>query len=315
MRLFPPQRLGVTLVEVLAAIGIMGIGMLAILVLFPLGAMSMARALKDDRCGAIAWNADSLCTALDYRNDPQVKPILEKTYTPPVPGALPPDPLGPGYPVFIDPHYNLAGAIPETTLGPAPNPQPVQYLAYPNIRRVTPQKLLALGNPAAILEARERLFCFNDDMGFSVNGYPKEHSDGRYTWSYLVRRLQSSLPSSTEVTVVVYSGRPTEMPMAEEVYAVTPEDTTAVRLSWVPGQEEPPLRKGHWLLDTTYEVRTRGGVNYGSVHAQFYRVVDVARLSANTLLVEVQPPLRHSNVSQMQLLKGAIEVFDRGAAR
>ena len=315
MRLFPPQRLGVTLVEVLAAIGIMGIGMLAILVLFPLGAMSMARALKDDRCGAIAWNADSLCTALDYRNDPQVKPILEKTYTPPVPGALPPDPLGPGYPVFIDPHYNLAGAIPPTTLGPAPNPQPVQFLAYPYIRRVTPQKLLALGNPAAILEARERLFCFNDDMGFSVNGYPKEHSDGRYTWSYLIRRLQSSLPSSTEVTVVVYSGRPTEMPMAEEVYAVTPEDTTAVRLSWVPGQEEPPLRKGHWLLDTTYEVRPRGGVNYGSVHAQFYRVVDVARLNANTMLVEVQPPLRHNNVTQMQLLKGAIEVFDRGAAR
>ncbi|MFQ3594069.1 MAG: prepilin-type N-terminal cleavage/methylation domain-containing protein [Gemmataceae bacterium] len=314
------QRQGVTLVEVLAAIGIMGIGMLAILVLFPLGAMSMARALKDDRAGTIAWNADSLCTALDYRNDPQVLPRLGGNYTPPSPlgGPVAPgpsDPLGAGYPVFIDPHYNLAGAIPATTLGPSPNPDPKNFLAYPNIPRVTPQRLLSLANPVAILQARERLFCFNDDMGFSVNGYPKEHSDGRYTWAYLVRRLQSALPSSTEVTVIVYSGRPIELPQAEDVYAVVPEDTTAVRLSWVPGQEEPPLRNGHWLLDTTPSVRPRAGVNYGTVNAQFYRVMDVSRVNANTLRVEVQPPLRATNVSQMMLLKGAIEVFERGAAR
>jgi hypothetical protein len=217
--------------------------------------------------------------------------------------------------VFIDPHYNLAGAIAPTTLGPSPNPQPQNFLAYPNIPRVTPQRLLGLGNAGAIIEARERLFCFNDDMGFSVNGYPKEHSDGRYTWAYLVRRLQSGLPSSTEVTVIVYSGRPIELPQAEETYAVTPEDTTAVLMSWVPGQEEPPLRKGHWLFDTTPNVRPRGGVNYGSVNAQFYRVMDVSRVNANTMRVEVQPPLRHTNVSQMMLLKGAIEVFERGAAR
>jgi hypothetical protein len=228
--------------------------------------------------------------------------------------------------VFIDPHYNLAGAITPTTLGPSPNPQPRDYLAYPNIRRVTPQKLLALGNAAAIIEARERLFCFNDDMGFSINGYPKEHSDGRYTWCYLLRRLQSGLPSSTEVTVIVYSGRPIELPQAEETYSVTREsvdptaippvlDPTAVLLSWVPGQEEPPLRKGHWLFDTTPNVRRRGGVDYGTVNAQFYRVMDVSQVNANTVRVEVQPPLRHTNVSQMMLMKGAIEVFERGAAR
>ena len=314
------QRRGVTLVEVLAAIGIMGIGMLAILVLFPLGAMSMARALKDDRAGTIAWNADSICTAMDYRNDPQVLPALGSNYTPPSPlgGATAPgpsDPLGAGYPVFIDPHYNLAGAIAAKTLGPSPNPQPRDYLAYPNIRRVTPQKLLALANAPAIIEARERLFCFNDDMGFSINGYPKEHSDGRYTWAYMLRRLQSGLPSSTEVTVIVYSGRPIELPQAEETYSVTPEDTTAVLLSWVAGQEEPPLRKGHWLFDTTPNIRPRGGVNYGTVNAQFYRVMDVTQVNGNTMRVEVQPPLRHTNVSQMMLLKGAIEVFERGAAR
>jgi prepilin-type N-terminal cleavage/methylation domain-containing protein len=40
---------GVTLVEVLVAIMLAGIGLLALLTLFPLGALSMAQAIKDDR--------------------------------------------------------------------------------------------------------------------------------------------------------------------------------------------------------------------------------------------------------------------------
>jgi hypothetical protein len=49
-----PGRFGVTLIEVLSAIFVTGIGLLAILVLFPLGALSMAQAIKDDRTAAIA---------------------------------------------------------------------------------------------------------------------------------------------------------------------------------------------------------------------------------------------------------------------
>ena len=44
------SRPGTTLVEVLVAIFVMGIGCLAILAMFPLGAMNMARSIKDDRC-------------------------------------------------------------------------------------------------------------------------------------------------------------------------------------------------------------------------------------------------------------------------
>jgi prepilin-type N-terminal cleavage/methylation domain-containing protein len=40
---------GITLTEVLVAIFIMGIGLLALLSLFPLGALTMAQAIKDDR--------------------------------------------------------------------------------------------------------------------------------------------------------------------------------------------------------------------------------------------------------------------------
>jgi len=51
------SRSGVTLVEVLVAILITGVGLLALLTLFPLGALSMARAVRDDRAAAVAASA------------------------------------------------------------------------------------------------------------------------------------------------------------------------------------------------------------------------------------------------------------------
>jgi hypothetical protein len=51
---------GVTLVEVLTAIFLMGVGLLALLTLFPLGALSMAQAIKDDRAREIAVQATAL---------------------------------------------------------------------------------------------------------------------------------------------------------------------------------------------------------------------------------------------------------------
>lgn len=59
-RLQRRPRRAVTLVEVLVAIFIMGIGLLALLTLFPLGALSLAQSVKDDRAGAIAKKAQAL---------------------------------------------------------------------------------------------------------------------------------------------------------------------------------------------------------------------------------------------------------------
>lgn len=51
------RRSAVTLTEVLVAIFIMSIGLMALLTLFPLGAIQMGQAIKDDRCGNAAYNA------------------------------------------------------------------------------------------------------------------------------------------------------------------------------------------------------------------------------------------------------------------
>lgn len=50
-------RPGVTLIEVLLAIFITGVGLLALLTLFPLGVLRMAEAIKDDRAAALAVEA------------------------------------------------------------------------------------------------------------------------------------------------------------------------------------------------------------------------------------------------------------------
>ena len=89
-----PARPGITLVEVLAAIFIMGVGLLALLTLFPLGALSMARAVRDDRAAAIAANAAATATALDLRNDPNVVAVPRRARPPgilrlPVPAFTP----------------------------------------------------------------------------------------------------------------------------------------------------------------------------------------------------------------------------------
>jgi Tfp pilus assembly protein PilV len=53
-------RGGVTLVEVLVAIFITGVGLLALLVLFPLGVLNLAQAIQDDRVPALAADAATL---------------------------------------------------------------------------------------------------------------------------------------------------------------------------------------------------------------------------------------------------------------
>jgi Tfp pilus assembly protein PilV len=58
------RRRAVTLVEVLVAIFLMAIGLMAILSLFPLGAAQMAQALKDQRCAEAATNADAMARVI-----------------------------------------------------------------------------------------------------------------------------------------------------------------------------------------------------------------------------------------------------------
>jgi hypothetical protein len=66
-------RSGATLTEVLVAIFVMAIGLLALLTLFPLGALSMAQAIKDGRTAQSSKNAFAIAEALNIHKDPFVQ--------------------------------------------------------------------------------------------------------------------------------------------------------------------------------------------------------------------------------------------------
>src|SRR5438093_7745538 len=72
-------RTGATLTEVLVAIFVMAIGLLALLTLFPLGALSMAQAIKDDRTAHAAKNAFAISQALSFQSDPTILDVRVPT--------------------------------------------------------------------------------------------------------------------------------------------------------------------------------------------------------------------------------------------
>jgi Tfp pilus assembly protein PilV len=184
-------RRGITLLEVLTAIFIMGIGLLAILTLFPLGALSMARAVRDDRAAAIAANAAALAISMDLRNDTAVTTALAAN------GA----PEGPGHPVLVDPAYRTS--LSSTNLGSATG-----TTATVGITRVSP-------NYATTTQSIARWFTFQDEIRFEKTGQPVGSTTsvtrpGTYSWSYLLRRPRPNSADLVELSVIVYASRATD---------------------------------------------------------------------------------------------------------
>src|SRR5438132_8659794 len=95
------NRSGVTLIEVLVSIFVTAIGLLAILALFPVGAFSMATAIKNGRCVQASINAKALANSARIWQD---SPLTSQFTSP---GGLPPLPpsafifsyTGPSYPI------------------------------------------------------------------------------------------------------------------------------------------------------------------------------------------------------------------------
>jgi hypothetical protein len=111
------RRPGTTLLEALIAIFVMGVGLLSLLVLFPLGALSMAEANKNSRTAQAAQNATAVAEATNVRHDAlpplaNVNPVFQAPpNSPPAPVQFPPHVLD----VFINPNQPL----PNRPLAPA----------------------------------------------------------------------------------------------------------------------------------------------------------------------------------------------------
>lgn len=241
-------RHGVTLTEVLVAIFIMGIGLLSLLTLFPLGALQMAQAIHDDRCTHAAINARAMANMVvpytpgaskyTLKDDPYtVFPYYAMAaynplyaYAPPNTPAgyiVPPPDDGPSYAVYIDPiGVKLTAGTPPATLPPnAPAPAPPWVInnpagatvgklgSYPGFPRVCPSFI-----DVNSFQALGRWCMMPDDLQFVENGTPnlttvQIQRERRYSWAWLCRQVrrndkQAPTPLGVDMTVVVYDRRP-----------------------------------------------------------------------------------------------------------
>ena len=287
------RRPALTLMEVLITMLIMAVGMLALLVLFPVGAMSMAQALEDDRCASAASMAEHHAIAMNVRTDPLVLTAFATTGS-----ALPPGYMGPSYPVFVDPYAVLNGLTQLSSVTSSG-----QGIVGPSsvIQRTTVSY-------APTSQLIDRWFSLPNDTTFTSAGIPDLSSGfvdrGReYTWAYMVNSSKRGFRKrSMSLLSFTANGQPRSLTQ-ETTYAATGlQGTNTITLGTVAGQT---FKRGTWLLDMT-------PVGTALIPAaQFYRVINVSANGNGTTTMDVQSNLANP-VSQVVVMDNVSEVFTKG---
>jgi hypothetical protein len=305
------QRPGITLIEVLVAIFIAAIGTLSLLVLFPLGALNMARALRDDRCAQAGINGSALIDVLGYRTDgiPSSGTIT--------PGSIADQLINSANPVYIDAigtQVILGGTVASPNLyvgglGAAA----AANAPLPGIQRMTPSFITSA-------TMANRFFRLQDDITYNSLGAADTtggfiNRGGRYSWAYMVRPPASVYSAGiADVSIVVYDSRPTGRAGGESCYLPAqnpaggtnyPVGSTSIIIQYsgtplpITGsayytQSAPPLRRGSWILDASKRDSANDPASIGNIHSFFYRVVDVTDVSTSTqslMQVDLETPL------------------------
>ncbi len=329
------RRPGVTLMEVLVAITICSIGLLALLTLFPLGALEMAQSIKDDRCGHIKHNIAAIANIWGIRSDPDNQLAMLNPG-----GGLPvldPANISQGdslsYPVLVDPNgwmanYNAGdpnwtdwvagrpGLTPRrTTLrelhptkspdlrytGTAPYVIDPQYMKRQRLRwAVSLDDLLFPREDEANIDKP----C-PDSILLPVPQTSAYERNPRYSYGFLLQMPKVRLPGTVDLTVVIYSNRPIDDARTGETpySAYFSAATNTISLSWGPTETAPDIGIGTWLLDAGMAPLPRG---------RFHRVVGVTVTGPNSMDVEVLNPPTHDGPGIVVVMDSVIEVYDRG---
>ncbi len=288
-------RAGVTLIEVLLAIFIMAIGLLALLTLFPVGAVSMAQAIRDDRVAQGAQQATAYANALNFRND--TAPGLQAAFVSNGTINLRSNYIGPSLPVYVDPWGMRIGTL--GNLGPVVRTD----LSYTLNSRPNTFRYCAL----------------QDELTYLDNGTPDLSSglqrEPKTTWAYWLRRPSNTTPNVVEMWVVVYSGRNLSLGSAEtQVNNVSPTAATDPTSVIVPGTVD--IRRNMWIVDVTVNNPAGGAANaanarnLGPIQGGWYRVVDTQDSPFGTQL-DLQPKPAVP-MTQLVIMEDVVEVFYKG---
>ena len=344
-------RVGLTLTEVLIAMFVMAIGMIAIFTLFPLGAIKIGQALKDDRCSQTATQADAYMRSY-WRSEVVRKIQAGQQVTEPFYGAmgaanapLTPPASGytgtvggptPSFPVLIDPlgYQSRSGGDQRQVAATMRSSNPIA-----GVYLLPRRQLLAVTTPATAL----RVAGMTDDLTFAPNGSVLATAtepmtrQGRYTWAALVQRVNSTQrDTEANLTVLVFDGRSrlpalsSTNPAYNDEAMLTPVDplTAGALTATIAGgttrqitvaapartADDPLLvREGGWVMHVTMT-----DTPPFATEALFYRVVALTDNGNGTTTLDLDRALRNAIVagaplqtSQLYFFAGLSEVFER----
>ena len=335
------RRPGLSTTEVLVAVFIMALGTIAILTLFPLGALNMAQAMKDDRTAQAAGQADGYMrwywkNYVVETGGGSGEPFVRAMQNPndsllPVYNQLraPASGTEPGYPVVVDPiGWALGGswptppgAVEQFWAGWAPPPTNAMFLPR--------RGLNAVGTSQAqrVCSLLDSLSYSQDGRASDTNGNAAELNmmnpvdrDIRYNWLWILQKPRVSDPYTATMTVVVFDKRAFlyAAPFSELAYT---QNGSTPPLTFTPGSTliqvpyaiaKPLVQKGGWIMDTTTTASPL------IRHAIFYRVVSATDNPTNsTTDIELQTPIRRLDggtaaySGTFVVLTGVSEVFER----
>jgi hypothetical protein len=296
---FKHQRAGLSLMEALVALFIMAIGMISLLTLFPLGAIQMGRALRDDRCAQCAWQADGVVRTW-WQVEVVDKPGTETgPYFALLDGAVAQTATTPGMVVAIDPIGMLSGRAGTNLAGSG------------IVRRNS--------SLVSTLKDSIRWCSLTDDVFFNEVGTPDTVSgsvagrvvrQGRYNWMALIQRPVNANRSTANLKILVFDGRAVGTAPANGEKLMNTTTTTPTINTGATGSTQvtinmgltnpafPAIGKGGWILDPGTGNRM-----------DFYRVQSLTDNGASTTL-ELDTPLKNT-VTRVVVLRGLAEVFDR----
>lgn len=343
------SRKAVTLVEVLAAIFITGIGLLSLLTLFPLGALSMAQALQDGEAARAAQNAKAIADGANpsaYYLSPAVgvpgpvTPLRKDQVvlaamlgldgsglTQLIQNGVPVNPEQPGWPVLVDPTGRLAytGLPQQNWVGATVLGVPRRGLSWLDPTYVPAGAWIT---PPAAGDYLRWCSLLDDINWVSDGAFQGLASDpalqnvqrrGRYSYAWFCRMPRSGNPTVIDVSVVVYSGRSLDLSFDALDQLEDPRDavfdptTNQITVTIAAGADKPNLRRGGWVLDATMQDPVTG-----KPHGYFYRVVNVIDTSTaaqQQVVIEVQTQLKDwtaAGQGKLVIFDNVIEVFDAG---
>lgn len=234
------RRPGLTLVEVLATIFILGIGMLSILVLFPVGAMKVKQAIINERTALCAANAESNLMVLN-QTGVITDTALSNAYSPPTPNGI---------------RIALIDQCADASVSNGIYPPGGQ-----NTLTAFTVSMPAAGETKANIFKKKWFFLMDDIEWDSTGSTTGAFSRGQsFSFAYLLRKNTRTPTPIFDLTVLVYHGRSASLydsendkllQLAQMADANVPGNL-AIALKALPTKEDGrTITKGSWIVDTT----------------------------------------------------------------